>query len=130
MRDMWCGNFHLMHVSMCPCDTWPMNSKRKRSMAHLRTCVMWGEKSKCERNMKVRGSFFFLDQTKKQFGGGEKERKRKERKGKERENEKKKRNEERKERREKQKRREKNQFVGKEGKRERKEKGESRSCTL
>ena len=67
----------------------------------------------------MRGSFLFLDQTKKQFDGGEKEKKEKEKKG--RKNGKERKTKEKKKQ---------NQFVGKEGKGERKEKGESRPCTL
>ena len=63
----------------------------------------------------MRGSFIFLDQTmESKFDGGGKEKK----------------NEERKEMRGKQKRGEKNSCVGKKEKGKRKEKGESRLCTL
>ena len=63
MRAMWCGIFHLVHVSM-----WHMTHGKWKYEGHMSS----------ERNRKVRESFLFLDQTKEnKFIGGERKKERK-----------------------------------------------------
>ena len=67
MRAMWCGIFHLVHVSV---------------LWHMANGAYEGHME----NRKVRGSFLLLEKTKKkkkQFGGRKKRKRRKREKGKE-----------------------------------------------